>query len=127
MSRGSNQLKVKEWTSRCERFGKSGQSATQFCEAEGISTPSFYRWRRKLGRSAKGRKGRRRSTRRRASRPSAFKPVNVALPDRSSGMTIRLPGGIVIELGSDAATIDSVMNQLLDRQGQVSDWEVELC
>ena len=85
MSRGSNQLKVKEWTSRFERFGKSGQSATQFCEAEGISTPSFYRWRRKLGRSAKGRKGRRRSTRRRASRPSAFKPVmaravkNVAL------------------------------------------------
>ena len=56
MSRGSDPAKVKQWTQRFERFGKSGQSVTQFCKAEGISTPSFYHWRQKLGRTANGRK-----------------------------------------------------------------------
>ena len=117
MSRGSDPAKVKQWTERFKRFGKSGQSVTQFCRAEGISTPSFYHWRQKLGRTGNGHKGKKQSARRRASRPAAFKPVNVALPDRSSGMTIHLPDGIVIELGNDPATVETVMSQLLDRPG----------
>jgi hypothetical protein len=122
MSRGSDPAKVKQWTQRFERFGKSGQSVTQFCEAEGISTPSFYHWRQKLGRTANGRKGVSQSTRRRASRPAAFKPVDVVLPGRPFGMTIHLPDGIVIELGNDLATVETVMRQLLDRPGSGQRW-----
>jgi hypothetical protein len=33
---------------RLERFEQSGGSVQQFCDLEGVSTASFYQWRRKL-------------------------------------------------------------------------------
>ena len=33
---------------RLERFEQSGSSVQEFCDAEGVSTASFYQWRRKL-------------------------------------------------------------------------------
>lgn len=40
--------KVAEWQERFARFHRSGTSIAQFCHDEGVSTPSFYVWRRKL-------------------------------------------------------------------------------
>ena len=117
MSRGSDPAKVKQWTQRFDRFGKSGQSVTEFCAAEGISAPSFYYWRQKLGERATDRQGKSRARRHRTSQGAAFKAVKVVLPDRPSGMTIHLPDGIVIELGNDLAAFETVMQQLLDRPG----------
>src|SRR5579863_2715284 len=42
--------KVAEWQQRLARFQRSGMSIAQFCYDEGVSTPSFYVWRRKLRR-----------------------------------------------------------------------------
>ena len=42
--------KVAEWQERMARFHRSGTSIAQFCYDEGVSTPSFYVWRRKLRR-----------------------------------------------------------------------------
>ena len=36
------------WMERLERFEQSGGSVQQFCDLEGVSTASFYQWRRKL-------------------------------------------------------------------------------
>lgn len=33
-----------EWRRRLVRFAASGQPVRQFCQAEGVSAASFYRW-----------------------------------------------------------------------------------
>ena len=37
------------WRSRLNRFQSSGLSVTRFCQDEGVSVPSFYQWRKRLG------------------------------------------------------------------------------
>ena len=37
------------WRSRLQRFQSSGLSVTRFCQDEGVSLPSFYQWRKRLG------------------------------------------------------------------------------
>ena len=36
------------WQERLERFRQSGLTTSAFCDREGVSTPSFYAWRRRL-------------------------------------------------------------------------------
>lgn len=36
------------WVERIDRFERTNQSVAQFCAAEGVSTASFYQWRRRL-------------------------------------------------------------------------------
>src|SRR4051794_23756989 len=43
---------AQRWRQRLLRFEQSGQSVSAFCAAEGVSTPSFYPWRRRLGPSS---------------------------------------------------------------------------
>ena len=119
MLRGSDPVKRRQWAERLERFGNSGQTVAQFCRNEGVSQPSFYQWKTKLGSKTQSSKRRGRQS---PSRPgctaksSAFKPVHVSPPDIASGVTVRLPDGIVIEIGSDPQLLETVMSQLLDRQ-----------
>lgn len=42
---GCHSLAVAE---RLDRFRRSGQTVAQFCDAEGVSAPSFYVWKRTL-------------------------------------------------------------------------------
>ena len=37
-----------EWRQRLARFASSGQQIKSFCQAESVSTATFYRWRRQL-------------------------------------------------------------------------------
>ena len=41
-----------EWRRRLARFAASGQQVRQFCQAERVSTATFYRWHKLLGDSA---------------------------------------------------------------------------
>ncbi len=112
MLRGSDPVKCQQWTERLERFAKSGQTVAEFCRTEGISAASFYQWKQKLAsvdRNNKtlGKHGRRR-------KPSAFKRLRVSPPNVSSGVSIRLPDGIVMDLGSDLLTIEKIVAQVLD-------------
>lgn len=111
MSRRSNPIKVQQWSARFKRFKRSGQSVTQFCRAEGVSQPAFYQWKKKLGAGTAVRTGAVKSD------SSAFKSVQVTAPtSRLQGATIRLPGGIEIELGNDPRVIQTVVKQLLEVQ-----------
>ena len=46
MARSSDSGKVVAWRGRIRRFGRSGMTVVRFCRKEGVSTASFYRWRR---------------------------------------------------------------------------------
>ena len=37
-----------EWRERLARFARAGTSIVEFCLDEGVSTPSFYGWRKRL-------------------------------------------------------------------------------
>ena len=112
-------VKEREWTERLQRFERSGQTVARFCEAERISPPSFYLWRKRLG-IASGRSRSvgprsRGSGRRGPRRPSAFQPVFMIPPQAAPNATIRLPNGVVIELRDDPAAIVSVLGPLCER------------
>ena len=127
MWRGSNPMKVEQWSDRLERFENSGQTVGQFCVAEGVSQPSFYQWRKRLGVGDRVRGGRSKRSGRtnRAERPnrgskneSAFKPVQLTpTPGVQQSTVIRLADGVEIELGNNLQVVDvvirSVVNQVL--------------
>ncbi len=134
MSRGPKPAKVQQWTDRLERYQKSGQTVAGFCQKEGISTPSFYQWKKKLAGQRNASKARRiagsarrhvqPSQRQAESTPigSGFQSVEL-LPASSCVTTIRLPNGIEIELGSDLRVIDLLVRQLLERSADLgSGW-----
>ena len=127
MSRGSNPMKVQQWSDRFERFESSGQTVVQFCVAEGVSQPSFYQWRKKLGVGARVRRG---SSKRSGSplrvagadrgskNKSVFRQVQLtSTPSVQQCATIRLADGVDIELGNNLQVVDmvvrSVVKQLL--------------
>jgi transposase-like protein len=127
MSCESNSSKVQQWTDRLDRYRQSDRTVSEFCRKEGISTPSFYQWKKKLA-SEPDNGGQARSIADRASQQvqstqrqgdststgSGFQSVEL-LPTSSSVTTIRLPNGIEIEVGSDLRVIDLLVKQLLDR------------
>jgi hypothetical protein len=41
-------VKEAEWRARLARFTRAGVSVVSFCSDEGVSTPAFYAWRRRL-------------------------------------------------------------------------------
>jgi len=107
MPRGSNPIKVQQWRKRLERFAQSGQTVVQFCQAERVSQPSFYQWKKKLADQARPSSSHSKSSR------SAFRTVEVTSPCQAA-TTIRLGNGIEIELGDDLRVVQAVVKQLLE-------------
>lgn len=48
MARGRRFQKEVEWRQRLARFARAGTSVIEFCLDEGVSTPAFYAWRKRL-------------------------------------------------------------------------------
>jgi hypothetical protein len=100
------------WRQRLLRFECSGLSAVAFCAKEGVSTPSFYAWRRRL----------RRPTAEPADRPAA-PPADVArlLPVRvlpaAAPVEVLLPAGVVLRLapGCDLGFVRTLVVALGER------------
>ena len=107
MPRGSNPIKVQQWRERLERFAQSGQTVVQFCQAERVSQPSFYQWKKKLAEQARPSSSDSKSSR------SAFRTVEVTPPCQAA-TTIRLGNGVEIELGDDLRIVQAVVQQLLE-------------
>jgi hypothetical protein len=44
----SRSVKIREWSTRLDRYRRSGVTLAQFCRDEQVSVPSFYYWRDRL-------------------------------------------------------------------------------
>ena len=120
MTGGSSVAKVQQWAGRLERFRNCGESVTKFCEAEGVSQPSFYQWKKKLAFQT-GRAHVATDSFGKSSFGNAFQAVE--LNPLTSLTKIRLPNGIEIELGNDPGVIELVLEQLLRRPADsASSW-----
>jgi len=123
MPRRSNPVKVQEWTGRLSRFQNSELTVAQFCQAEGVSQPSFYQWKRKLRdqplptESSSRRPARSRNP---TNKIPAFKAVEVtasSLPFASQpALTVCMSSGIQIAVADNPAAIRAVMRELLSAE-----------
>jgi len=136
--------KAQQWRERFTRFENSSQTVAEFCLGEGVSQPSFYQWRKKLGlgskrvRSASGpgtsgltselgnsEKSPSSSVAIGEPRPRNFHFVSLAsLPSDQLPVLLPvllpkalLPGGIELELGSDVRLVESIVKQLIESSG----------
>ena len=80
MAREVKQELRETWRKRIARQRQNGQTVAEFCRQEGVSTPSYYQWKRKLqaGRPAR----RKRATPRRKAKAS--KSPQVTAPAQSA-------------------------------------------
>jgi hypothetical protein len=110
MARSLTDRKAREWRQRFIRFEKSRQSITAFCRQEGVSPPSFYLWRKRLGIAASGQPGI-------PLAPEGFRPVRL-LP--AATLTARLPGGtqLVVPM-SDPESLRAVIDAVAQVDAQL--------
>lgn len=133
MKRGSDPLKVQQWTSRFERFKLSSLTVASFCRSEGVSQPSFYQWKKKLADQPATGKRPPAKTRGQAAPATPKQPANSAASgsfqtvqligttgldpkrtaDRDPCLTVRLPGGIELALADNLLLIEMVVDKLL--------------
>jgi transposase-like protein len=96
------------WRGLIGRQRANGQSVAAFCKEVGVSTASFYRWKRRL-RRPKPSNGQ--TTR----RPSLV-PVRVVNDGTVSGgkLEVQWPGGVVMRVAGscDAQTIHAIVSAL---------------
>lgn len=88
--------KAAAWRRRVRRFERAGMTVERFCEEEGVSASTFYRWRKKLaGRRTPIRDG---------NHATVFQAVRVTPAD--TPLAIQLPGGVRVEVPT--ANLDAV-------------------
>jgi hypothetical protein len=105
MARGSREETVVFWRELVERQAAGDMTVAQLCDGAGVSTASFYAWKRRL----------RQAPSKRGSKPAAVAgmlvPVQLmgeAPPRTVPEIAIELPQGIVLRIpaGCDRPTVD---------------------
>ena len=99
MARGFNGQARQQWQQRLARFGTSGLTVAAFCAAEGVSSASFYYWRKRLASSPNSETS--------PSTKPAFQSVRV-LPT-AAVLAIELPSGARIEVAADQLDLAGVV------------------
>ena len=81
----------RQWVERLDRFRRSGLTVTQFCDAEGVSTPSFYVWKRSLAATPA------------VPPPPTVVPIRLtpSPPPPTAAIELSLPGGAVVRFPAD--------------------------
>src|SRR5262245_31011664 len=89
--RRSDPATHRRWQQRLDRFRTSGLTVADFCEREGISTASFYAWRRRFeadsGPAAVG--------------APHLVPVRLVTPPTSAPVELLLPSVAILRLSPD--------------------------
>jgi hypothetical protein len=115
MAGGRRFQKEVEWRQRLARFARAKTSVVEFCLDEGVSTPAFYAWRKRLA-------GERASAVAAEDRPEGlakrhglFTPVRVTgAVKEGSQVTVWLRGGTRLEIPlSDPSAAGTVLGALL--------------
>ena len=89
----------RRWTRLIRSFQAGRETVAEFCERHEVSTASFYTWRRRLS----GEAGPANDP------PRGFQPVVVTA---GAAPRVRLPSGIVIELGDDPRALELALDRL---------------
>ena len=92
MAGAVDRQRLAAWRQRLERFAGSGLSVYRFCAAEGVSTASFYRWRKVL---AAERSGDQEVSRGGEEARQVFAPVTLV---GGSALVVELPGGTRLQV-----------------------------
>lgn len=98
MARAVDGRSVAAWRRRLGRYAKSGLTVAAFCRHEGVSVPTFYAWRKRIGMQEAGP-----APGRRPRLTSPFQTVTVfpAVPV----VAVRLPGGVQLDICSTAPDV----------------------
>ena len=109
MAERTNSQKRQEWLDRLARFRRTRQTVAEFCRNECVSVHSFYHWRRKL--AGAGLPPAKRGSETAEPAFPKFTPLQLT-PRATAAITVRLPGGVLIDVASDAAARE-VLDRLL--------------
>lgn len=105
MSRLPDPAVRRRWEDRLRSFEQSGLSVVEFCERNGVSTASFYLWRRKIRDAST-------SSHNSSDHAGAFVPVTVESAAREC-FRVRLADRAVVEIpASESATLLRVVERL---------------
>jgi hypothetical protein len=116
MSRGVDRAKVALWRERLARSRTSDLSIAAFCQGEGVTTASYYAWRRKLG-----------VARARPAKPKQRAFQQLVVSGLAPALTARLPGGVELEIPSgQEAALRTVVSELV-RVGRLAEVESGSC
>ena len=115
MSRGTRSRKEREWRERLARFALAGTSIVRFCLDEGVSTPSFYAWRKRLSAAANSWARSEDASDFRGERHGPFAAVRVTGPSMGgSHVTASLRGGTRLDISLvDADAVRTVIEALV--------------
>ncbi len=94
MSGSFSDRKSREWRRRLLRFEKHPSTIKEFCRREGVSEPSFYLWRKRLGLKDAPKPTPAQlpaPDEASAEAPAGFRPVRLLT---ASSLTAHLPGGM---------------------------------
>jgi transposase len=104
MAKRGGASKRAEWRKWLGQYRRSGLTVADFCGQEGISTASFYAWRRRLRDARAAGKDER----------PVFEPVRLTPAGRP--MAILLPGGVRVEVPTENLdAVRVVMGEVLCR------------
>lgn len=128
MERVLDSAKREAWRRRLREFERGDETIARFCDREGVSVTSFYRWRQALENSARGdgATSRRRAAADGPASRTSFLPVTItsgmaspsddsASSNRSARIEVLLPGGVrLLVPGDDVELVRTVIAALTD-------------
>lgn len=120
MGRLASVVTIEEWTRRLARYEAANETVARFCHREGVSVPSFYAWKKKLGHAPASSAG----------ASPRFLPVQMmptAPVSARRETVVRLGRDIQIEFGSDLLVVEAVVKQLLQAAGGAQQAEDNPC
>lgn len=116
-----------KWTDRLLRFQNANCTVAQFCQAEGVSIASFYKWKRQLNRQPSNTQptgtARDEDGRCAADKRSAFHAVQLGggCSTWQTVLTVSLPNGSQIQVADHSPTIQTVIRELLGAENAVAE------
>ena len=117
MGRFSRAERIKIWQQRLDRYLVSNQTVADFCEAEGVSVPSFYQWKRRLLTPGRDSPASRQSTgghrELETDQPASTQFTELVVTGHQAAAQAQLPNGVSISLGRDVAIAQAIVDRLI--------------
>ena len=108
---GGVRYPAEQWAEWIDEQEVSGLTVVEFCDAIGVSTASFYRWRGNRSTSTEKQSASRSETDR--SNETRFVPLSIISRPRVC-VEIELPCGAVVRVPADESALRCVLSTLMD-------------